>query len=186
MISFARSGLTLSAALILAATTLACSSSSNPDDVPKSPAPQIPTGGDTASLKSLPGRWEGTYTNPQNGRKGNIVLDFSSGGKEARGDILMIPPDSKMAVPSPEETLRTMPQVYEINFIDAGAAGEISGTVGPYEDPQVHCQARSEFRGKIVGDTISGTFRTACEPGSSPATPPTSGTWSVTRVKKSA
>ena len=66
----------------------------------------IPTGGEKKSLSALVGRWEGTYTNPGNGRTGTIVLEFSSGGKEAHGDILMIPPDSTARKPSAEETLR--------------------------------------------------------------------------------
>jgi hypothetical protein len=121
----------------------------------------IPTGGEKKSLSALVGRWEGTYTNPGNGRTGTIVLEFSSGGKVANGDILMIPPDSTARKPSAEETLRTMPQVYEINFIDAAGSG-LTGTVGPYEDPTFHCSAHSEFQGTLQGDTITGTFRTEC------------------------
>ncbi len=135
--------------LLLAVLAVSCSSSSPPP----SPAPVIPTGGESKSLSALVGRWEGTYTNPSNGRTGTIVLDFSSGGKEARGDILMIPPGSNARMPSAEETLRTMPQVYEINFIDAAGSG-LTGTVGPYEDPDYHCSAHSAFQGTLQGDTI--------------------------------
>jgi hypothetical protein len=159
--------------VLLAAAAVSCSSQ------PKSAAPPIPTAGDTATLKTLTGRWEGTYTNPQNGRTGTIVLEFFS-GKETHGDILMIPPGSSRAKPSAEETLRTMPRVYEINFIEAGAAGEVSGTVGPYEDPETHCQARSVFQGAVKGDSIQGTFRTECADGNAPTT---SGTWSVVRKR---
>jgi hypothetical protein len=161
--------------LLLAAAAAACASSGEP----KSAAPQIPTGGDRPSLKAMVGRWEGTYTNNANGRKGTIVLEVFSEGKEAHGDILMIPPDSKIAKPSPAETLRSMPQVYEINYIDA-ASGKISGTVGPYEDPDTHCQVRSLFEGLLRGETIEGTFQTVCDAGTSSNT---GGTWSVARKK---
>jgi hypothetical protein len=160
--------------LLLAAAAASCASK------PKSAAPAIPTQGDTASLSVLVGRWEGTYTNPANGRTGSIVLEFFSGGKEAHGDILMIPPGSKQEAPSPEESLRTMPQVYEINFIEAGKGGLISGTVGPYEDPQTHCQARSVFTGTVKSGTIDGTFRTECIDTDLPFT---QGTWAVARKK---
>ena len=163
-------------ALLLAVFAAACASSSEP----KSVAPPIPTGGDKASFKTLKGRWEGTYTNPANRRSGTIVLEFYS-DKETHGDILMLPPGSAQPKPSQEEILRTMPRVLEINFIEAGPAGELSGTVGPYEDPDTHCQARSLFQGKVKGETIDGTFRTECGDGSSPAT---SGVWTVTRVKR--
>ena len=161
--------------LLLAAAAASCASSSEP----KSVAPAIPTGGDKAALKPLAGRWEGTYTNPVNGRKGTIVLEFFS-EKETHGDILMIPPGSTQPKPSPEESLRTMPRVLEINFIQAGPAGELSGAVGPYEDPDTHCQSHSQFVGTVKGDVIQGTFRTACDDGSAPAT---SGTWEATRKR---
>ncbi|HKF44197.1 MAG TPA: hypothetical protein VKG01_13935 [Thermoanaerobaculia bacterium] len=169
-----RQGVRLLAALAAAAAA-SCASSE-----PKSVAPAIPTGGDVSSVKALAGRWEGTYTNPQNGRTGTIVLEFFK-GNETHGDILMIPPGSKQAKPTPEETLRTMPRVLEINFIDAGAGGQISGAVGPYEDPDTHCQSHSQFSGTVKGDLIQGTFRTECDDKGAPAT---SGTWSVTRVKR--
>jgi len=168
---------------LLVAAAVSCSSSPSP---PKSVAPEIPTEGETRSLEALVGRWDGEYKNPVNGRKGSIVLEVFSGGKEAHGDILMIPPEAKVKIPSPEETIRTMPQVLEINFIQA-AGGQISGTVGPYEDPDSRCRAHSVFTGAMQGDTINGTFRTECltssgEPDSS--IPFTSGTWLVTRTKK--
>jgi len=160
--------------LLLAAAAAACSSQ------PKSAAPQIPTGGEPASLSLLVGRWEGTYTNPGNGRTGTIVLEFFSGGKEAHGDILMLPPGSLQQKPSPEEDLRSMPQVLEINFIDAGTGGRVSGTVGPYEDPEAQCHARTEFSGVVKAGTIDGTFTTQCVDGNVPAT---GGTWAVARKK---
>jgi hypothetical protein len=168
---------------LLAAAAISCSSSPPP---PKSVAPEIPTEGENRSLEALVGRWDGTYSNPVNGRTGSIVLEFFSGGKEAHGDILMIPPGSKEKVPSPEETIRTMPRVLEINFIQA-AGNQISGAVGPYEDPDSHCSSHSVFTGAIQGDMIKGTFRTECltssgEPDNS--IPFTSGTWVVTRQKK--
>ena len=167
--------------LLLAVLAVSCSSSSPPP----SPSPVIPTGGEKQSLSALVGRWEGTYTNPSNGRTGTIVLEFSSGGKEAHGDILMIPPGSNTRMPSAEETLRTMPQVYEINFIDAAGSG-LTGTVGPYEDPDYHCSAHSAFQGVLHGDTIEGTFRTEClgpQGQPDPKVPATTGTWTVSRKK---
>jgi len=165
--------------VLLAAVSIFCSSSS------KSPAPAIPIGGEDRSRSALVGRWEGTYTNPANGRTGTIVLEFLAGGRQARGDILMIPAGSDARKPSPEETLRTMPRVLEINFIQA-AGDEISGTVGPYEDPDTHCSAHTSFSGKVAGDVIDGAFRTECldtHGNADPNVPATSGTWKVLRKK---
>jgi hypothetical protein len=166
--------------LFLAALAVSCSSD------PKSPAPVIPTGGESKSLNALVGRWEGTYTNPANGRSGTIVLEFFSGGKEAHGDILMIPPGSNARIPSAEETLRTMPRVLEINFIQAEGSG-LSGTVGPYEDPDSHCQAHTAFQGVLRGDAIEGAFRTECldsHGNPDPNIPATTGSWKISRNKK--
>ena len=165
--------------LLAAALAVSCSSA------PKSPAPAIPTGGESRSLNALVGRWEGTYTNPANGRTGTIVLEFFSGGKEAHGDILMIPPGSSARKPSAEETLRTMPRVLEINFIQAEGSG-LSGTVGPYEDPDTHCSAHTTFVGALRGDSINGTFRTECLDSHGkpdPNIPASTGSWKVSRKK---
>jgi hypothetical protein len=173
--------LTFPVVCLLAALALSCSST------PKSPAPPIRVGGETRSLNALVGRWEGVYTNPANGRTGTIVLEFLS-GKEAHGDILMIPPGSTDRKPSAEETLRTMPRVLEINFIQA-AGDELSGTVGPYEDPDSHCAAHTAFQGTLRGDTIEGSFRTECldSHGKSDANmPATTGSWRVSRKKSGA
>jgi hypothetical protein len=135
-------------------------------------------------LSALVGRWEGSYTNPTFGRKGTIVLEFVS-GKEAHGDILMIPAGSKARVPSASETLRTMPQVLQINFIQA-EGDQLSGTVGPYEDPDSRCSAHTAFQGTLRNDTIAGTFRTECldtKGHPDPTVPVTTGTWQVSRKK---
>ena len=163
---------------LLGALAVSCSSA------PRSPAPPVPVGGESRSLNALVGRWEGTYTNPANGRTGTIVLEFLT-GKEAHGDILMIPPGSTDRKPSAEETLRTMPRVLEINFIQA-EGDELSGTVGPYEDPDSHCAAHTGFRGTLRGDTIEGSFRTECLDShgkADPNLPATTGSWKVTRKK---
>lgn len=169
------------ASLLLAALAVSCSSSS----APQSPAPVIPTGGENKSLNALVGHWEGTHTNPGNGRTGTIVLDVTSGGKEARGDILMVPPGANARATSVEESLRTMPQIYEINFIQA-EGNMLNGTVGPYEDPASHCKATSVFQGSLQGDSIVGTFRTECldpQGKPDPSVPATTGTWTISRKK---
>lgn len=168
------------------AIAVACSSA------PQSPSPQISMEGEKQSLKALVGRWEGTFTNPVNGRTGSIVFDITSSGKNARGDILMVPPGSMKPLepskkPTPAETLKTMPRVLEINFLQA-TGNELTGTVGPYEDLDCSCDASSAFRGTLSGDTIEGTFRTDYfdakgNPLSGKAS--TTGTWKVSRKAKS-
>jgi len=175
-----RNGVLAASPLLLAVIGISCSSTPSP-----SPAPAIPTSGESRSFIALAGRWEGTYTNPVNGRTGTIVLEFSSSGKKARGDILMIPPGSTARKPSAEETLRTMPRVLEINYINV-TGDSLSGTVGPYEDPDTQCGAHTAFQGTVRGDSIEGTFRTECRDARGvpdPNLPSSSGTWSASRKK---
>lgn len=168
----------------LATVALSCSSA------PKSVAPPIGMQGEPKALEALVGRWEGTFSNPVTGRTGTIVFEVFS-GKEAHGDILMIPPGSSdplrpAAKPSAEETLRTMPKVLEINFFEAAGKG-LTGTVGPYEDPECQCPGHTTFEGTLRGDSIDGTFRTEhfdADGRPDPSRPMTSGTWRVARTKK--
>lgn len=172
-------------AWLLALVAAACSSA------PKSPSPAIGLGGEKQALKSLDGRWEGTYTNPVNGRAGTIVFEVFSGGKEAHGDILMVPPGSKEPLhpsrpPTSAETLKTMPRVLEVTFVQA-QGDQLQGNVGAFEDPECHCDARAVFFGSIRGETIDGTFFVEYldsngnpDPGKARAT----GTWKMARVKK--
>jgi hypothetical protein len=172
------------AATLLAAAALSCSSA------PKSVAPPIGMEGEPKALEALVGRWEGTFQNPVTGRTGTIVFEVFS-GKEAHGDILMIPPGSSeplrpAAKPSAEETLRTMPKVLEINFFEAAGKG-LTGTVGPYEDPECQCLGHTTFEGTLRGDSIAGTFQTEhldADKRPDPSRPITSGTWRVVRTKK--
>ena len=181
--AFGRRVWLLGPAAVLAA---ACSSS------PQSPSPQIGLGGEKQSLKSLDGRWEGTYTNPAVGRAGTIVFEVFSGGKEAHGDILMVPPGAKEPLhpsrpPSAAETLQTMPRVLEITFVEA-TGDELVGNVGSFEDPQCHCEARAVFQGRIRGDVMDGTFFVEyldANGNPDPGKARTTGTWMMKRVKKS-
>ena len=45
---------------------------------------------------------------------------------------------------------------------DCPSEGALSGTVGPYEDPDSRCSAHTAFQGTLRGGTIAGTFRTEC------------------------
>jgi hypothetical protein len=172
-------------AWFIAFLAAACSSA------PKSPSPEIGLGGEKQALKALDGRWEGTYTNKVNGNTGTIVFEVFSGGKEAHGDILMVPPGGKEPLhpsrqPTAAETLKTMPQVLEIRFIEA-TGDELQGNVGPFEDPQCQCDGRAVFRGTLRGEAFEGTFfveyldsRGNPDPGKARTT----GTWRMARVKK--
>jgi hypothetical protein len=165
--------LTLAFAAVL---TASCSSS-------KSPAPEVPV--QVSPNSALVGKWAGDYSSPDTGRTGTIVFELAAGSSDAHGDVIMWPKGSqKPLTPSKsgnltEEQLRTMPQVLRINFVRA-TAGQISGTMDPYTDPDCQCDVLTTFAGALQGDVISGTFSSerTDHPGKS-----VSGVWKVTRQK---
>jgi hypothetical protein len=168
----------IAAVLLVSALALgvsACSSSSSQSGASvENPAPAVPVGG--ADTSALVGRWTGDYSSTETGRSGSIVLEFKSGGKVARGDILMQPKGYSASAPEGSDPLKTMPQVLQISFVNV-EGGAVKGTIDPYVDPGCDCQVDTTFVGKITGDTIEGTFSTT--PSGTGA--PTAGRWKVTR-----
>lgn len=160
---------------VLLATALlapACSSSN--------PAPPVPVQG--SDLSALSGRWAGEYSSTETGRTGSIVFELKPGDKVARGDVLMVPKSegaAAPALPGVNQTLRTMPQVLNINFVNA-TGGVLRGTMDPYRDPACDCQVQTTFIGRLSGDTIEGTFTTTPQ---GPGTIST-GRWKMSRQKK--
>jgi hypothetical protein len=170
--------ITIPAAFILAALAAACSSSKNP-------APEIPVdAAQKSDLKALVGKWTGEYSSEANGRSGSIVFELKSGGNTAHGDVLMWPKGSKALAPSevralPEDVLKTMPQILEINFVES-KGGYVTGTINPYTDPDCMCQVHTTFGGSIDNDVIVGeyTIERIDNPGKR-----VKGQWKVTRQK---
>lgn len=159
----------------LALAVSACSSSSSsPSGTVENPAPAVPVGG--ADTSALVGKWVGDYSSSETGRSGSIVLEFKSGGKVARGDILMQPKGYSASAPQGADPLKTMPQVLQISFVNV-EGGAVKGTIDPYTDPACDCLVDTTFVGKITADTIEGTFSTT--PSGRGA--PTAGRWKVTR-----
>ncbi len=149
----------------------------------KNPAPPVPVAGGSSDVSALAGHWEGEYSSEATGRSGSIVFDLKPGDKVAHGDVLMIPKGAKeppppSKLPGTSETLRTMPQVLNISFVNA-EGGVLRGTIEPYRDPDCDCQVRTTFVGKLSGDTIEGTFTTTPD-GSGTIT---TGRWAMTRGK---
>jgi hypothetical protein len=158
--------------LAVSALALACSSSN--------PAPPVPVQG--SDLSALSGRWAGEYSSEATGRTGSIVFELGSGDKVGRGDVLMVPRKEGEAtpkLPGVNETLRTMPQVLNIAFVNA-SGGVLRGTIDPYRDPSCDCEVQTTFVGRLSGDVIEGTFTTTPTGKGSITT----GRWKMTRQKK--
>lgn len=131
-----------------------------------SPAPAIPVeAAAKGDLSVLVGNWTGEYGGKETGRTGSIVFELKSGGSTANGDVLMWPKGShEAAEPSgsaelTSDQVRTMPKVLNVSFVRA-QAGQITGTIVPYVDPDCECSVRTVFVGTVRGDVIEGTFTT--------------------------
>jgi hypothetical protein len=90
----------------------------------------------------------------------------------------MVPKGGLAPAPAGSDPTKTMPQVLQINFINA-AGGVLTGTMDPYTDPACSCEVQTTFVGTIQGDTIEGTFTTT----PNGAAPITTGRWKMTRQK---
>lgn len=168
----------IAVSLLTAAVSWSCSSSSSP---PSNPAPVVPVAGAGADLSELVGTWQGEYSSTETGRTGSITFEFKSGGKVARGDVLMVPKGSLGAAPPAAGTdpLATMPQVLQISFVNA-EGGVVKGTMDPYHDPSCNCEVDTTFVGRVSGDTIEGTFTTTPTGKDAIST----GRWKMTRQAK--
>ncbi len=147
-----------------------------------SPPPPVPVLADPAGVRELAGEWIGEYASSETGRAGSIVFTLDSAESHAHGDVVMGPAnrswtgfDREGMPPRPEPMDG---QVLAIQFVRA-AGDRVSGTLDPYTDPACQCLVRTEFVGRLVGDTISGTFEIRQLTGGSPR----AGEWRVVRVR---
>lgn len=132
-------------------------------------------------LVPITGEWTGTYDSSATGRSGSITFHLTENPKGAHGDVLMVP---KHEVIRGNEDPRRQdeppfpgPSVLTIEFVRI-AAGEISGRIAPYPDPEVAgATLETHFAGHVDGEWIEGTFVTYSDHGVSPRR----GTWRVHR-----
>ncbi|HYK04096.1 MAG TPA: hypothetical protein VE974_20240 [Thermoanaerobaculia bacterium] len=136
--------------------------------------------GAPADLVPITGEWSGTYDSFATGRTGSITFHLTENPKGAHGDVLMIP--KQEVIRGNEEPRRHPepllgPSVLSIEFVRI-AAGEISGKIAPYPDPEVSgATLETHFAGHLDGEWIEGTFVTYSDHGVSPRR----GTWRVHR-----
>lgn len=148
-----------------------------------SQAPEpVPVVGAPTDVRGLTGEWGGEYEGETTGRSGSIVFRLTANADTARGDVVMIPrerrPPADGAPPSVGLPMPASPEVLSIAFVRAAEAGNVSGELKPYRDPDCDCQVQTTFTGRLQGNVIEGTYRTVRADGSGT---PTSGTWKVTR-----
>lgn len=161
-----------SVVLVTAAMMAACSRA----------APPVPVLATEADIRLLAGEWVGEYGSPESGRSGSIAFTLDSAEDHAHGDVLMGPParnwtafEDRIIEPF-ELAAREGTQVLTIRFVRA-AGDQVSGVLDPYDDPTCGCPVRTEFVGRLIGDTLSGTYETRPTTGGRA----TAGRWRVVR-----
>lgn len=144
------------------------------------PAP-IPMQGSPMAVRRLVGSWAGAYASAQSGRSGSISFTLSAERDTAYGDVIMIPRglNHPLRAAMEEESGATggeHQQLLTIRFV-AVRGDRVEGTLEPYRDPECGCLLLTRFEGRVLGDSIVGTYRSHHVEGGNNV----SGTWQVKR-----
>lgn len=170
-----RKPLMITAVVSLAILFLSCASSE--------PTP-VQVIGTPEDLVTITGEWTGTYESGTTGRSGNITFHLTENPEGAHGDVLMVPKqefvyDSERHHQGMMSSSSAGVSVLSIEFVRI-SAGEISGKIAPYDDPEVFgATLETHFTGRVDGEWIEGTFVTYSDHGVSPRR----GTWRVHRKR---
>jgi hypothetical protein len=130
-------------------------------------------------LVPLAGEWVGSYDGSGTGRSGNITFHLTDNPEGAHGDVLMVPKQEVVRndVEHRHQPMMSSASILSIEFVRV-AAGEISGKMTPYPDPEMpEATLETHFTGRLDGDWIEGTFVTYSDRGVSPRY----GTWRAHR-----
>lgn len=129
---------------------IACSGSQSP----------VPMVGRQVDISQLAGEWLGEYSSVESGRSGSIVFNLTAGSDTATGDVVMNPQIVNRGPAAPtgqNPTSFPTPRSIQIRFVRV-SGGQVSGALDPYTDPNCGCQLHTTFVGRLVGDTLSGTY----------------------------
>lgn len=133
-------------------------------------------------LVPITGEWIGTFESAGTGRNGSITFHLTENPEGAHGDVLMVPKqefplnDGQRHYP---HSMTSGTNLLTIEFVRI-SAGEISGKISPYPDPEnPEATLETHFSGRLDGNWIEGTFVTYSDHGISPRR----GTWRVHRAK---
>jgi hypothetical protein len=151
----------------------------------------VPLRGDPFELRLMAGSWAGEYAGVESGRSGTIGFNISANADSAFGNVILTARDEHNAYPPfagdpPMLSIdprglhlgsAAMVQGLRIRFVGV-AGGRVGGTIQPYRAPDCQCVVHTVFSGRVVGDTIRGTFITTLDDDSEQQ-----GTWRVTRMR---
>lgn len=139
----------------------------------------VPLSGERSSIRALRGDWTGTYRGTETGRTGIISFTIRTDADSAFGEVYMESPQGVQAADDPRVHQRhvTNPRYLAIRFVDV-VGGEVEGALEPYVAPDCDCTVTTRFTGRVIADTIRGTYVTR-----GPMIVPQMGAWAITREK---
>ena len=144
------------------------------------PATPVPVEGSAEDLRHLVGTWLGEFHSNQDSRGGSITFSLAPHSDTAFGKVSVEPPPSNACEPTPKAPQSARiesPIELQLNALTT-ERGSVGGWMKPYLDLTAGCWVNTWFQGRLVGDTIKGTYfseRTASEP-------IRQGTWWAARV----
>jgi hypothetical protein len=134
-------------------------------------------------LRRLAGRWYGEFQSEQGDRRGTILFRLAVDSGTAFGSVILQPPPVTSDCTDPARPVQAAGAGAPIVLRVGGAAtsaGSVGGWMRPYVDPEYGCLVDTWFEGRLVRDTLRGTYfsrRTA-------ATPIRTGSWWAARQRR--
>lgn len=124
------------------------------------PAP-VRMQGEAADIRRLAGTWRGEFHNAQTGRVGTIFFDLQADSDTAYGNVTfdrVVPVATCTDMARPQETSSiVLPVVLRFGAL-ATSNGSLGGWLQPYRDPDLACWMDTWFEGRLVRDTLAGSF----------------------------
>jgi hypothetical protein len=149
----------------------------------QSRSPAVRLQGEPVVLARLVGEWDGQYWGGSSGRSGVLSFSLASGSDTLYGDVTMLGSQGQRlnAIESPDvhKAHVRVAQSLRVDFVRV-AEDAVAGTLEPYRAPDCDCVVSTTFRGRVVADTISGTFVTR-----DAGTVLSEGSWRVVRRRTS-
>ncbi|MEN8374040.1 MAG: hypothetical protein ABFS34_01170 [Gemmatimonadota bacterium] len=123
----------------------------------------IPVAGAPGELEQLVGIWTGDYEG-ESGRAGSLIFQLEASADTARGHVMMHREGERLPYArdgaGPETAPPSAaPEALRIAFVRVENQ-YLKGVLEPYRDPVCGCRLTTIFKGRIEGNTISGTFLT--------------------------
>ena len=152
--------------VLLLSLLIACGSGASPAPLP---AP-VKVQGESHDLRRLAGRWLGEFQSQENDRRGTISFRLAVDSDTAFGSVTLQAPPRAPECVDPARPLATSmvvaPIVLRVGAL-AAAEGSVGGWMRPYLDPEAGCWVDTWFEGRLMRDTLRGTYfsrRTGAQP----------------------